>query len=95
MDLLLEVLVGLDMLQPVVVHLYGLIGTRVCHLEVRVQARLTELLLLKLSGQLHRLVSQFSRGDLRRLGNEFLHGHVEVVESVEVHLSFIELVLEV
>ena len=53
MDLLLEVLVGLYVLQPVVVHLDGLIGARVRHLKVRFHARMTKLLLLELSSQLH------------------------------------------
>ena len=53
MYLLLEVLVSLDVLQPVVVHLDGLIGARVRHLKVRVHARQTKLLLFELSGQLH------------------------------------------
>ena len=44
---------------------------------------------------LHRFMPQLSRSYLRRLGDELFHGHVQVIQTVKVHLRLVKLVLEI
>jgi len=80
---------------PVITHCYGLIGSRISQIIQSLLCSLSDLPQLSLRRILHRFVTHFPRRDLARLRDKLLQRHVQVVEAVKIHLSLIELVLEV
>ena len=42
-----------------------------------------------------RVIPHLFRGDFTGLCNEFLHGHIQIIEAEEVHLGFVKLILKV
>ena len=95
MDLLSQVIIC-EMLWPIVTHLNRLVRVGISHFEITLfVVLLSKLLKLKITCLLEGLMVQLALGNLSGLADEVIKSHVEIIETVQVHLSLVELILEV